>query len=842
MIKSLYLKNWKSHKETQVDFSKGANILVGNIGAGKTSLVEAIAFALFGTTQSVVSKGISIKDLIMQKPNKETSAEVILELEVDNHIYKIERQIFETKSSQARIYCDDLLIAGPKPQDVNKKIETLFIVNFDLFMRANYSEQNQLDFFVKIQPRERKTIFDSILGIDIFDNIERNSKQVLNRLKDKLELDRANQDQNIKTLESFDYLSLENSKKEIEKIIPETEKKLQTLIFDSEKMKTILFEMKQDQDKHDSIISKLSVLDGQILNLSSFISDKKYLSDNSLDWLEKQLNTLKKQYAEMSDVYKNKQALVAENSLLVKQEIELKLKLKGNESQDFKELKKQYDQLSIELQDSEKNILVQKSEIDLIKQKIYFDQEEYNAAKPILEKLNSLNNIEKEHASIMATIETCKGQEISVDEKIKAIEKELDLLGRGGKDCPLCGSELDDDHLKTVTQSKKEIKKDLENRLQKIKDELSHNKKEFGLIERQHLFFIENKAHLSKDYSQLELRKKDLDVLMVDFLKKEQNHKNLFAKYDAAKKAYDTATSYNLLAEQLDSVINKKEMTERLLKQISIGDEQLTNKEEDIKIIEKQIEYKKRGQELDLLKSQKNELQKQKEGLKFTKKDLESLQTQYYDNLTKISSLTEILSSKKENISELIKQEKIILEFKEKIISTKSKIDKYSIFTEDMALFNTIAKKTQEDLRKRIIEKVNIVFSELWNQLYPYPDFKKVEISVKDGDYKIEVYFNNYKRDLDSFVSGGERSLIALCLRVAISLAMQNKLDLIILDEPTHNLDKNSIQSLSIMVNEMLPKYIGQILVITHDDLLSSYSNNVLVVKRNKDLDAASSV
>jgi DNA repair exonuclease SbcCD ATPase subunit len=71
---------------------------------------------------------------------------------------------------------------------------------------------------------------------------------------------------------------------------------------------------------------------------------------------------------------------------------------------------------------------------------------------------------------------------------------------------------------------------------------------------------------------------------------------------------------------------------------------------------------------------------------------------------------------------------------------------------------------------------------------------------------------------------------------------MQNKLDLIILDEPTHNLDKNSIQSLSIMVNEMLPKYIGQILVITHDDLLSSYSNNVLVVKRNKDLDAASSV
>jgi len=258
--------------------------------------------------------------------------------------------------------------------------------------------------------------------------------------------------------------------------------------------------------------------------------------------------------------------------------------------------------------------------------------------------------------------------------------------------------------------------------------------------------------------------------------------------------------------------------------------------------LEKQIDYKKHLQELESLQAQKTILQKEKESIKFTKKELESLQTKYYDNLAKISSTTEIVSNKKENFVELTKQEKIVIEFKEKLGLSKSKIEKYSLVTEDMSLFNTVAKKTQEDLRKRIIEKINIIFSELWNQLYPYSDFKKVEISVKEGDYKIEIYFNNYKRDLDSFVSGGERSLIALCLRVAISLAMQNKLDLIILDEPTHNLDKNSIQSLSTMINEMLPKYIGQILVITHDELLSSYSNNVITVKRNKELDSASCV
>ncbi|MDD4983289.1 MAG: SMC family ATPase [Candidatus ainarchaeum sp.] len=842
MLKSLYLKNWKSHKETRVDLSKGANVIVGTIGAGKTSIVEGIAFSLFGTTQSVISKGISVKDLIMQKPNKEDNAEVILEIEMENNLYKIERQIFENKSSQARIYCNDLLVAGPKPQDVNKKIEELFFVNFDLFMRANYSEQNQLDFFVKLQPRERKTIFDSILGIDVFDNIERNSKQVLNRLKDKLDLEKTNYEQNGKTLESFNYSTLQNTKKELENLIAETELNLKALLTESEKMKTDLFELKKNQDRYDSITDKLFVFDGQILNLSSFIKDKKYLSEDPLADLEKQNNLAKKQFEELSKAHKEKQNLLAEISLLKKQELELNLKLKDYELKNLDEIKKDYELISVEKQEAEQAQTKHKSEIELKRQKLFFEQEEYSKAKPILEKLRSLSNIEKEYSVLVQSIEQDKNQEIALSEKISSIETELSILEKGEKDCPLCGSELDETHLKKVRAAKNELKVGFENDLKKIKEKQTNNKKEFGQIEKKYLYFIENKSYLSKDYSSTDSDKKELDVLLEQFSKQEQKYLELNKKYEKIKKEYEASSNYYFISEQLKSIISKKELNEKLFGGFNVDDELLKQKEETQKSLEKQIEYKKHQQELELLQKQKEILQKEKESIKFTKKDLESLQTKYYDNLAKISSITEIVANKKESLVELVKQEKIIIEFKERLNLSKSKMEKYSLVTEDMSLFNTVAKKTQEDLRKRIIEKINIIFSELWNQLYPYTDFKKVEISVKDGDYKIEIYFNNYKRDLDSFVSGGERSLIALCLRVAISLAMQNKLDLIILDEPTHNLDKNSIQSLSTMINEMLPKYIGQIVVITHDELLSSYSNNVLAVKRNKELDSASSV
>ncbi len=38
MIKSIYLENWKTHKDSFLTFNKGTNILIGKIGSGKSSI------------------------------------------------------------------------------------------------------------------------------------------------------------------------------------------------------------------------------------------------------------------------------------------------------------------------------------------------------------------------------------------------------------------------------------------------------------------------------------------------------------------------------------------------------------------------------------------------------------------------------------------------------------------------------------------------------------------------------------------------------------------------------------------------------------------------------------
>ncbi len=66
---------------------------------------------------------------------------------------------------------------------------------------------------------------------------------------------------------------------------------------------------------------------------------------------------------------------------------------------------------------------------------------------------------------------------------------------------------------------------------------------------------------------------------------------------------------------------------------------------------------------------------------------------------------------------------------------------------------------------------------------------------------------------------------------------------MLILDEPTHNLDTNAVEKLGKMLREDLPEIIDQIFVITHDKQLeNAASSNLYTLKRNKDIDEATTV
>lgn len=183
MIESVRLRNWKTHLDSSFEFGKGTNVLVGKMGSGKTSVMDAICFALFGTFPSLNARRLSLEEVIMGKPQAMDEAHVELAFSYAGKKYSVERRIRKRGSSEAKIFCDGKPVAGPKPRDVNQAVEKAIEINYNLFSRAVYSEQNEIDNFLRLSPRERKAKFDELLDLERYERVRANAVTALNRLK-----------------------------------------------------------------------------------------------------------------------------------------------------------------------------------------------------------------------------------------------------------------------------------------------------------------------------------------------------------------------------------------------------------------------------------------------------------------------------------------------------------------------------------------------------------------------------------------------------------------------------------------------------------------------------------
>lgn len=220
MIELLELQNWKTHGSSTLSFSKGTNILLGQMGAGKSSVMDAISFALFGTFPAIKNRRMSINDVISNRPVPKDRAVVRLKFRLGNDIYTVEREVALNNSPKAKFEKNGVHVQS-QPQRVTEEIERLLKIDYDLFSRVVYSEQNRLDYFLELKSADRKKQIDNLLGLDKFAVAQDNVTSLINRIKSMIEEEE-------KALEGIDMKELElqlaNSKESLEKIVTESKK------------------------------------------------------------------------------------------------------------------------------------------------------------------------------------------------------------------------------------------------------------------------------------------------------------------------------------------------------------------------------------------------------------------------------------------------------------------------------------------------------------------------------------------------------------------------------------------------------------------------------------------
>jgi len=330
-IEKIELEGFLKYKDKITkSFQRDLNVITGPNASGKTSLLEAIIFALFGISRVETSKDLTQKDLI----NKDSdTANITLYFTYNNKNYKLKR-VLKKKSSRA--FRDFYLFENGRLTNYRKKdMFSFFKLSSTIIKRIIYSPQQELTAILTLEKSHREKFFKEILNLDTVDFVLETLKKQKNKSAQILEhlLKEDVSNENLEALK----LELEALKKEKESLLKKIEnlKKI-ILIFQNnlgklEELKKSLF-----------VVKNISNLEREINQLVNYFKEKYNISFQNLEdfifELENKLEDLNREYTNLAKLLNE-----IKSKILRLEKIYLALKnIKPNLKKEFENLEKEY--------------------------------------------------------------------------------------------------------------------------------------------------------------------------------------------------------------------------------------------------------------------------------------------------------------------------------------------------------------------------------------------------------------------------------------------------------------------------------------------------------------------
>ena len=169
MIKSIELGDFLSHSDTKLEFDNNATVFVGQNGAGKSSIIDAITFALFGEHARKNNKS-----LIRRGTNQGFTK---IEFSANGKNYQALRKI-DSKGTLTAQFSEAVdgklktIAEGERKQfdeSMTEQIEKTLGIDFEKLKIASIVRQGELSSIIKAKPKEFKELLNAIIGIDRLD-------------------------------------------------------------------------------------------------------------------------------------------------------------------------------------------------------------------------------------------------------------------------------------------------------------------------------------------------------------------------------------------------------------------------------------------------------------------------------------------------------------------------------------------------------------------------------------------------------------------------------------------------------------------------------------------------
>lgn len=166
-IEIVQLENIRSHTKSTIPFVKGFNCLVGGLGCGKSSILYAVDFALFGEPI-----GRSFDYLLREGAN---NGKVTAQFVQNGKTYKISRGLkrrgkgISQDFDALQLFEDETQIASGKNDAVAEQLKAVTGWDRELFREIVWVRQEHLKELLNAAPRERQKRLDELFGLSDYE-------------------------------------------------------------------------------------------------------------------------------------------------------------------------------------------------------------------------------------------------------------------------------------------------------------------------------------------------------------------------------------------------------------------------------------------------------------------------------------------------------------------------------------------------------------------------------------------------------------------------------------------------------------------------------------------------
>ncbi|MCA9883880.1 MAG: SMC family ATPase [Anaerolineae bacterium] len=469
----LEVKNFLAYRSPDPIYFEGIHLacLIGENGAGKSSLLDAITWALWGRARA------KRDDDLVHLGQSEMFVQ--LDFEQEGLTYRVIRKRKAGKRGQGTLDMfvvqpdgELLTMNEPNMRQTQTKIDDILRLDYETFINSAFLQQGKADAFTVKNPADRKRILGEILGLDAWRVYEDRVKRQLRTLRTELSnFDGRLQEIQAELAKEDQYL---REKEQAEAAYAQAEEALQAA---------------------ESLLAEVADADTNLRNAESQRAShvqRKQNHEKGLQTVAEQMEGRRKAIAEYEAVIATSEQIEAGYAAL--QEARDRESELGRKLSQLTDVNSRYSALEKDLRDARAALENQQSELEgtiaVLNGHIensYEDElaevQAHIAELEVVEQYRDelheqISQLKQEESGLKSTLATLAGEGKKLNERI-------DRLGTSDSDtCPLCGQSLDELHreqvleeLTTDRDTMREQYRQSNQRIQDIADEVTEHQR-----------------------------------------------------------------------------------------------------------------------------------------------------------------------------------------------------------------------------------------------------------------------------------------------------------------------------------------------------------------------------